>query len=98
MQFVIRALNGENTLEKRKEVRAEHLENLSRFEGKNLCSGALLDGEGNMKGSMLVLEAESRAQIDAYLAGEPYLREGVWETVEVERMHVVFLDGGKVGA
>lgn len=98
MQFVIRALDGENTLEKRKEVRAEHLENLSRFEGKNLCSGALLDGEGNMKGSMLVLEAESRAQIDAYLAGEPYLREGVWETVEVERMHVVFLDGGKVGA
>ena len=98
MQFVSRALDGENTLEKRKEVRAEHLENLSRFEGKNLCSGALLDGEGNMKGSMLVLEAESRAQIDAYLAGEPYLREGVWETVEVERMHVVFLDGGKVGA
>ena len=98
MQFVIRALDGENTLEKRKEVRAEHLENLSKFEGRNLCSGALLDGEGNMKGSMLVLEAESRAQIDAYLAGEPYLREGVWETVEVERMHVVFLDGGKVGA
>ena len=98
MQFVIRALDGENTLEKRKEVRAEHLENLSKFEGRNLCSGALLDGEGNMKGSMLVLEAESRAQIDAYLAGEPYLREGVWETVEVERMHVVFLNGGNVGA
>ena len=39
-----------------------------------------------------------RAQIDAYLAGEPYLREGVWETVEVERMHVVFLNGEKVGA
>ena len=98
MQFVIKARDGENTLEKRREVRSEHLENLSKFEGKNLCSGALLDGEGNMKGSMLVLEAESMAQIDAYLAGEPYLREGVWETVEVERMHVVFLNGEKVGA
>lgn len=97
MQFMIKAYDGENTLEKRRAVRSQHLENLSKFEGKNLCSGALLDDEGNMKGSVLVLEAERRAQIDDYLAGEPYLRERVWEKVEVERMHVVFLNGEKVG-
>lgn len=98
MQFVIKAYDGENTLEKRKAVRPEHLENLSNFQGKNLCSGALLDEDGNMKGSMLILEVESRAQIDAYLDAEPYIREQIWEKVEVERMNVVFLNGEKVGA
>ena len=61
MQFVIRAYDGENTLEKRKAVRPQHLENLSNFQGKNLCSGALLDDEGTMKGSILIMEVESRA-------------------------------------
>ena len=97
MQFVIRAYDGENTLEKRKAVRPQHLENLAKFTGKNLCSGALLDEEGNMRGSMLILDVDSRAQIDEYLNGEPYLQEHIWEKVEVERMNVVFLNGEKVG-
>ncbi len=98
MQFVIKAYDGENTLDRRMAVRAQHLENLSKFKGKSLCSGGLLDEDGNMKGSLLVLEAESRAQIDEYLASEPYILAHVWERVEVERMNVVFLDGRKIGS
>lgn len=97
MQFVIKAYDGKNTLERRMAVRQQHLENLSKFPGKLLCSGGLLDDEGNMKGSLLVVEAESRAQIDEYLKAEPYISAQVWEKVEVERMNVVFLDGKKVG-
>ena len=45
-----------------------------------------------MIGSLLVMEFESREQLDEYLASEPYVVEQVWERIEVERMNVVILD------
>ena len=50
---------------------------------------------GKMKGSALVLEFNSRAELDDYLASEPYITEGVWQKVEVETMNVVILNGEK---
>ena len=49
-----------------------------------------------MKGSVLVMEFETREELDAYLAEEPYILEKVWENVEVECMNVVLLNGKKV--
>ena len=46
-----------------------------------------------MKGSALVMDFEDRAALDAYLASEPYIREHVWETVEVEPLNVVIVNG-----
>ena len=98
MQFVITAYDGEGMLEKRMEVRPDHLANMSKIKGKVLCAGGLLDEEGKMKGSVLVLEFPDRAGLDEYLESEPYIREKVWEKVEVETMNVVILGGKKVGA
>lgn len=97
MQFIIRAFDGENKLEKRMEVRPRHLENISRVKDKIICAGGLLDEDGKMKGSVLVMEFDSRAGLDEYLASEPYITEHVWEKVKVDRMNVVILDGEKVG-
>ena len=33
---------------------------------------------------------------DAYLKNEPYVVEGVWQRIEVEKMNVVLLNGEKV--
>lgn len=93
MQFVIKAYDGENMLDKRMEVRPEHLENLKTVEGKILCGGGLLDEEGKMKGSVLVVDFADSSKLDAYLESEPYIRHGVWQKVEVERMNVVVVDG-----
>ncbi len=46
-----------------------------------------------MKGSVLILDFPSRAELDTYLAAEPYAVEHVWEKIEVETMNVVI--GGK---
>ncbi len=54
-----------------------------------ICAGGLLDDEGKMKGSMLVMEFENRQELDDYLAQEPYVVEHVWERIEIERMNVV---------
>ena len=60
-----------------------------------LCAGGLLDHEGKMKGSVLIMEFESRELLDEYLNTEPYIVEKVWEKVEVEPMNVVILNGEK---
>ena len=92
MQFVITAYDGAGMLEKRLAVRGSHLENMKKFQGHVLCAGGLLDEEGKMKGSLLVMEFESREGLDEYLAAEPYIRENVWEKVQVERMNTVILE------
>ena len=46
-----------------------------------------------MKGSALVVDFADRAALDEYLAGEPYVRERVWERIEVEPLNVVIVDG-----
>ena len=97
MQFITTAYDGADMLEKRLAVRARHLENMGKVNGKVICAGGLLDSEGNMKGSALIMEFEDRAGLDAYLASEPYIAEHVWEKVTVETMNVVIVNGEKVG-
>ena len=96
MQFIVKAYDGEGMLEKRMAVRPRHLEGMNKLGKHIICAGGLLDDVGKMKGSVLVLEFDSRAELDDYLASEPYITEGVWETVEVEIMNVVILNGEKV--
>lgn len=88
-QFVIRAYDGEGMLDKRMEVRPRHLEGMEKMRDHVICAGGLLDDAGRMKGSLLVVEFESREDVDAYLAQEPYVIEQVWEKIEVERINVV---------
>ena len=89
VQFVIRAYDGKGMLEKRMEVRPRHLEGMEKIRQHVVCAGGLLDDEGKMKGSMLVMEFESRQELDEYLANEPYVLEHVWEKIEVEPINVV---------
>jgi len=89
MQFVVKAYDGEGMLDKRMEVRPRHLEGMNKLKEHVVCAGGLLDDEGKMKGSMLVMEFEDRKELDKYIAQEPYVVEHVWEKIEIERINVV---------
>ena len=89
MQYIIKAYDGEGMLDKRMEIRPRHLEGIERIKEHVICAGGLLDDEGKMKGSVLIMEYENREQLDEYLANEPYIQENVWQKIEVERMNVV---------
>ena len=93
MQFLIKAYDGAGKLDKRMEVRPRHLEGMQKLGEHIICAGGLLDENGKMKGSALILEMEDRAALDAYLATEPYVTEHVWEKIEVETMNVVIARG-----
>lgn len=93
MQFIIKAYDGPDMLEKRMEVRPDHLEGMKALGKQIICAGGLLDDEGKMKGSALVMEFPNRAALDNYLANEPYVVAGVWQKIEVETMNVVLVNG-----
>lgn len=91
-QFVIKAYDGEGKLDKRMEVRPRHFEGMEKMKEHILCAGGMLDKDGKMMGSLLIMEFESRDQLDEYLSKEPYVVEHVWERIEVEQMNVVIFD------
>lgn len=66
-------------------VRPAHLEGIRpRVErGEILMGGAILDDAGDMIGSVLLTEFPTRADLDAWLAVDPYVTGGVWERVDV---------------
>ena len=98
MKFIIKAYDGPGMLEKRMEVRPRHLEGMDRLKDHIICAGGLLDENGKMKGSALIMDFEDRAGLDAYLASEPYVLEHVWDKIEVEKINIVLLNGEKVQA
>jgi len=69
-QFIVRAYDGEGKLPRRMEARPRHFENMERMKEHVLCAGGMLDGDGKMMGSLLVMEFDNRAQLDHYLATE----------------------------
>ena len=95
MQFLVRAYDGPNMLEKRMAVRPRHLKGMKALGRQIIAAGGLLDEDGKMKGSALIMEFPDRAALDDYLAGEPYVVEGVWQKIVVEPMNVVLVNGEK---
>ena len=79
MQFVIKAYDGEGMLEKRLEVRPRHLEGMKRLGKHIICVGGLLDDNGKMKGSVLIVDLPDRSAVDEYLDNEPYVHEKFWD-------------------
>ena len=89
MQFIVKAYDGEGMLERRMKVRPRHLEGMARLGKHVICAGGLLNEEGKMKGSVLILDFDTREELDEYLKKEPYVQEHVWSKIEVERLNVV---------
>lgn len=49
--------------------------------------GPLLDDAGDMIGSMLVIEADTRAAVEAFLAGDPYVEAGLFRELRIDRFN-----------
>jgi uncharacterized protein YciI len=75
-------------LETRKGNREAHLAYL-RDSGVVTQAGPFLDGEGGMCGSLIVLEVVSRADAEAWAAGDPYARAGLFSDVRIEEWNKV---------
>jgi uncharacterized protein YciI len=88
MQFLVIARDGTDpeAPARRMKVREAHLANMSRLKaaGNYLIGGAILDDAGNMIGSGMVFEFPDRKALDETLAGDPYMKEKVWQNIDIK--------------
>jgi uncharacterized protein len=86
--FVIIGHDAPDGKEKRPAVRPAHLAHLQPLvdQGKLLLAGPFTDGTG----SLIVVDAESRAAVWQLVANDPYVTNGIFNHVEVKPFLQVF--------
>lgn len=87
MQYIVLAHDGTDpeAKERRQRVREKHLEGIRPAveSGVLQLGGAILDAEGGMIGSALIVEADDEAAVRTFLEGDIYRRSGVWQRFEI---------------
>jgi len=96
-QFLVLAYDATDAeaAARRKAARPAHFEGIKPMvaKGEIVVGAALLNDQGGMVGSAVVTEFPSRAELDAWLAREPYVKEGVWKKIEVRPVRIAVRDG-----
>jgi uncharacterized protein YciI len=90
--FALMGRDGPQGLDLRGKHREAHLANLRVLveADRVLYAGPLLDPAGSPCGSLVVFEADSLAQAQAFAASDPYVIHGVFASHEVIETRRVF--------
>jgi len=96
MLFTLVCTDRPGGLDLRMATRPAHLAYLEGEVARIMSGGAVLDAEGKPCGSLLVIEAKDRAEAEAFAAGDPYARAGLFESTTIRPFRQVFKDGAKI--
>jgi uncharacterized protein YciI len=71
-------------------IRPHHLDGARELKasGNFIIGGAMLNDEGKMIGSVMILQFETEEELQAWQQSEPYITQGVWETVDIKPFKV----------
>lgn len=83
MLYALICTDKPHALQTRLDNRDAHLGFLKAMGDKLKAGGPFLDDDGNMTGSLLIIEAANRDEILAISQEDPYARAGLFESVEI---------------
>jgi len=84
MHFVIHCIDQEGALAQRLANYEAHKAYLQTAPVKIIISGPLLaQDQETMIGSLFLIEAEDQASVEAFNAGDPFRKAGIWERIEI---------------
>jgi hypothetical protein len=81
--FVLACFDKPNSLDLRMATREAHLAYAGEHRAMIKVAGPLLDDAEGMAGSLFILEAGSRAEVEAFNAADPYQQAGLFGQVEI---------------
>ncbi len=92
MQYLIYAWDADDAgaSERRMATRPDHLAGARALKEKGhfIIGGAMLDQQGQMRGSMMLVEFNNESDLKAWMDAEPYMLKGVWTKIEVHPFRV----------
>ena len=93
MQFLITAFDGKDSeaLTRRMNARPKHLEYVTKEKeaGRHIIGGAILDDDGKMIGSSMIVEYPSLEELqNDWLKNEPYVTEKVWQDIDIKPFRI----------
>ena len=80
MLVALIALDKPGAQDLRLEVRPDHVEYLKASENVTMA-GPFLDPDGNMIGSLIILEVDEMAEAEHWAAQDPYGKAGLFKSV-----------------
>lgn len=80
----------DGALKRRMDVRPHHLDGVRTLKekGNYIVGGAILNEEGKMIGSTMILQFENEEELDAWRQNEIYINGKVWESVDIKPFKV----------
>ena len=97
--FVLSCTDNEGTVEKRIATRPAHVARLEQLndEGRLIVAGALPKDPNNPQagfyGSTIIVDFESREAVEAWVAEEPFLKEGIYRHIDIKSFNKAFPKG-----
>ena len=91
-QYLITAYDytDEGAFDRRMGVRPHHLDGARdlKAKGNYVIGGAMINEEGKMIGSTMILQFENEEELEAWKQGEPYITQKIWESVDIKPFKV----------
>lgn len=85
--FVLFGHDVEDSTEKRKQTRPEHLHRIQLLneQGRVLLAGPCpkQHGDAEMLGSLMVIDFENKLEAETWAQAEPYLKAGVYSHIDI---------------
>lgn len=91
-QFLVLAYDGTDgeAPQRRLAIRPKHFEKLKTLidQGHVIAGAAILDDNGQMIGSTMLMDFADRAALDLWLKEEPYVVGDVWRNIEIRPVRI----------
>jgi uncharacterized protein YciI len=94
MLYAVKARFRPETEEQRKALSAEFSQHIGQPLLHIRLLGALLDGNGRRSGLLMLMEADGREQVQAFLDQSPYSRDRLYDELDIEELQI---EAGSLG-
>jgi len=81
--YVLTCVDKPQSLALRMATREAHLAYVAAASGAIRAAGPLLDSDGQMNGSLFIMDCTDEAAVAAFSHADPYRLAGLFETVEI---------------
>jgi uncharacterized protein YciI len=97
MPYVVTFFDDPDVIEKKKELRAVHLEYVDKNSSRIIASGGFFPDDDDFPvGGLIILDADSRQQAVEYIENDPFYINGIFSRYKIDRWKKFVFDHRRV--